>query len=298
MSGTMMTILMRLRNTLKVVSMPNLTTVMQNKYSALVRFNSSNSKSSINSVLDSSSLLKDTDNTSIDSGLSLTDSNIEGSVLDSKLPKVFLTKEQRAAITIPAAKKEILVGLALGDLCMRRHKNKTRIANPTLLFEQGLIHKDYLLHLYELFEGFCTTAPKISDRLPNKKTGLVYSRVKFQTISLPCFNELYDGFYSEGTKMIPSNIGLLLTPLALCYWLCDDGSYDKTTSRINICTDSFTLAEVTLLTNILNDKFNLECYVNKNGEYSRIRIPKRSLSKVQLLLKDIMPPMMLYKIGL
>lgn len=289
---------MQLRNTLNVVSMPNLTTVMQNKYSPLVRFNSSNSKSSINNVLDSSSLLNDTDNTSIEPGLSLIDPNIEAPVQDSKLTKVFLTKEQRAAIAIPAATKEILVGLALGDLCMRRHQNKTTIANPSLLFEQGLIHKDYLLHLYELFGSFCTTGPKISDRLPNKKTGAIYSRIKFQTLSLPCFNELYDNFYSEGTKMIPSNIGLLLTPLALCYWLCDDGSYCKTTSRIIICTDSFTLEEVTLLAGILNDKFNLECYVNKNGKYFRIRIPKRSISQVQLLLKDIMPPMMLYKIGL
>jgi hypothetical protein len=264
---------------------------MQNQYLQLVRFNSSNSKSSIISTIKPSSLSNDTDTTS-------SEVTLLGPVQNSKLSNGFLTKEQRAAITIPQAKEEILVGLALGDLSMKRHQAKTKTANPVLLFEQGLIHKDYLLHLYGIFQDFCTTPPKISDRLPSKVTGKTYSRIRFQTVSLPCFNNLFDSFYSEGIKTIPSNIGQLVTPLALCYWLCDDGSYCKTTSRIIICTDSFSLEEVNLLANILNDKWNFECYVNKYGNNYRIRIPKKSLAKVQVLLRDIMPSMMLYRIGL
>ena len=31
--------------------------------------------------------------------------------------------------------------------------------------------------------------------------------------------------YSEGKKIVPLNIGELLTALGLCYWICDDGSF-------------------------------------------------------------------------
>jgi hypothetical protein len=72
---------------------------------------------------------------------------------------------------------DILVGLLLGDLCA--HKRKESV-NAKLHFEQGLVHKDYLFHLYELFQSYCLTAPKISARPADKRTGNVYSRVKFQ----------------------------------------------------------------------------------------------------------------------
>jgi hypothetical protein len=100
-------------------------------------------------------------------------------------------------------------------------------------------------------------------------------------------------------RVVPANIGDLLTALGLAYWICDDACFCKTSGRLIICTDSFSLDEVTLLANTLNAKWDLECYINKtsNGDY-RIIIPRSSLPKLQSLLKDIMPPMMLYKIGL
>jgi len=211
------------------------------------------------------------------------------------MKKQYLTQKERSQFSLSQNEKDILVGLLIGDIYAQK---RTTNSNPLFRFEQGIIHKDYLYHLFELFNSYCPNNPKIINRAPDKRTGNIYSSIYLSTYSLPCFNELYNLFYHDGRKIVPLNIGVLVTPLAFCYWLCDDGSFCKTTSRIIICTDSFTLDEVTLLADILNDKFNLECYVNKYGKYFRIRIPKRSLSKVQVLLKDIMPPMMLYKIGL
>jgi hypothetical protein len=110
--------------------------------------------------------------------------------------------------------REILVGLLLGDLCA--HIQKKRV-NPILRFEQGFVHKDYLDHLYDLFEAYCLTAPKIYTRLPNKITGKIYSSVKFYTCALPCFIELYNICYPEGRKIVPANIGDLISPLGLAY---------------------------------------------------------------------------------
>jgi len=126
----------------------------------------------------------------------------------------------------------------------------------------------------------------------------VYSSIRFQTYSLPCFNELYSLFYVDGQKVVPGNIAELMTPLSLAYWLCDDGSFSKRDQSIYLCTDSFALAEVQLLVSLLTGKFNLQCTINKHGNGFRIRIRAKSIPVLQALLKDIMPSMMLHKIGL
>ena len=87
-------------------------------------------------------------------------------------------------------------------------------------------------------------------------------------------------------------------PLSLAYWICDDGTFDKKTQAIILCTECFNLKGVKLLQDVLVDKFKLECTIYKIGTGHRIRILKKSIPDVQALLKDLMPPMMKYKIGL
>ncbi len=204
-----------------------------------------------------------------------------------------LTKEEKAALTVPNQLKEILVGLLLGDL----HAQKQNV-NTRFHFKQGVIHKDYLMHLYELFKDFCFNAPKIFDLLADKRTAKVYSSIRFTTYTLPCFNELYELFHVGGKKVIPLNIGELLTPLGLCYWICDDGGFCKRDRALVLSTQSFTLVEVKLLSEVLTNKFGLKCSINKNNGAFIIRISAKSIPALQTMLKDIMPPMMLYKIGL
>jgi len=102
-----------------------------------------------------------------------------------------LTKLEQSQFSLSEDLKSILVGLLLGDLCAQKRTIK---GNTCLHFEQGLVHKDYIYHLYELFEPYCRSVPKITNRLPDKRTGKIYSRVQFNTYSLPCFNEFYNLF--------------------------------------------------------------------------------------------------------
>jgi hypothetical protein len=205
-------------------------------------------------------------------------------------------RKLKTSVNLSDELKQILVGCLLGDVNINKQEKRQ---NPRLKFEQGLLHKEYLLHLFSLFEVFCLTEPKIYNPKPDKRTGKVYSTIKFQTRSLPCFKELFEIFYPEGKKIVPLNIGDLMTPLSLAFWLSDDGTFEKSHSIVILCTDSFTLEEVERLINVLNDKWNLECYkVKTTIGNNRIAIPRRSLAILQGLLKDIMPPMMLHKIGL
>jgi len=200
-----------------------------------------------------------------------------------------LTKLEREGYSLPADLRDILVGLLLGDLFGQKAGH---CVNVRFTFAQGLVHLEYLLYLYGLFSNYCSNEPKIY------KVGGVNKAIRFFTYALPCFNELYEIFYPDGKKIVPLNIGELLTALSLAYWISDDGSFNKLYRAVILCTNGFSKEEVNLLINVLNSKWNLDCTINKSGNGFVIRIPSSSLPILQALLKDIMPPMMLYKIGL
>jgi hypothetical protein len=205
-----------------------------------------------------------------------------------------LKNEEKEKLSLATKEKEILVGLLLGDLNVQK-RNK----NVRLRFIQSIIHEEYLMELYTMFKKFCPQVPKILHPKPDSRTGKVYSYMFFNSYTLPCFVPLYALFYVAGKKVVPSTIGDLLTPLGLAHWICDDGTWDKRARHVRLSTHSFTLADVNLLTDALNKNFDLKCYVNKHTSGGFIIIiPSYSVPILQGLLKAIMPPMMLHKIGL
>lgn len=153
-----------------------------------------------------------------------------------------LTKLEQSQFALTEDLKAILVGLTLGDLFI----NKQNV-NARLEFKQSLIHVDYLMEVYEQFKDFCPTDPKTVNPQADKRTGKVYSFIRFVSYSLPCFNPFYELFYDNGKKVVPLNIGELLTPLGLCYWICDDGTFNKEHKCAALNTHSFSLPEVNLL---------------------------------------------------
>jgi hypothetical protein len=90
-----------------------------------------------------------------------------------------LTKLERSQIVLPNNFKDISIGLLLGDLYAQK---QTKNSNAMFRFEQGLVHKDYLFHLYELFKSYSGQAPKISNRLPNNLTSPLFRSMIFREI--------------------------------------------------------------------------------------------------------------------
>jgi hypothetical protein len=78
--------------------------------------------------------------------------------------KKYLTQAERTQFILTAEQKDILVGLILGDLYVRKLKGG---ANAILKFEQGTVHDNYLLHLYDLFKNYCNAPPKTTSRAPD-----------------------------------------------------------------------------------------------------------------------------------
>lgn len=99
-------------------------------------------------------------------------------------------------------------------------------------------------------------------------------------------------FYDKlGVKIIPTNIDKLLSPVGLAYWYMDDGVFHKTSGGFSLATNSFTLAEVQFLINILKDKLILNVKLIKplsSIEYifNQTLTPSQSEALIGLLLGD------------
>lgn len=83
--------------------------------------------------------------------------------------------------------------------------------------------------------------------------------------------------------------------LGLAYWAMDDGA--KLSSGFLLCTHSFLLSDVELLTKVLKSKFDLDTslYTNKK-EYSSIYIKTSSMGKFRELVSKHFHVSMKYKI--
>lgn len=148
------------------------------------------------------------------------------------------------------------------------------------------------------FTALCALSPpKSTHRKPDKRTGKIYNSLIFKTRMLPCFNYLWDLFYIDKVKTIPSNIGDLLTEVGLAFWIMDDGGLGSN-GTLNLHTDSYTLTEVNLLIDVLKRNFDINSRISikRPGQWI-IVIPKKEVPKVAELTIAHMHPSMLYKIG-
>lgn len=214
-----------------------------------------------------------------------------GTVVRSYSTKKF-TNAQKDSFSISPDLHRIIIGLILGDLYIER---KLTTRNARLSFDQSIAHEEYITSLHDIFKDFCTLPLRYNTRKPDSRTGKIYTSIVFKTFSLPCFNYYHELFYVNGVKIIPLNIGELLTPVSLAYWAMDNG-YKKDKNFI-LCTHSYTLSEVELLIKILKENFSLNCtyHVRNNCQYG-IYIKIDSMDKFRSLVTPYFHPSMMYKL--
>ena len=186
----------------------------------------------------------------------------------------------------------IIFGTLLGDGHAEKRANGTRIA-----FYQEGSHKDYLLWLHNLISqlGYCnSTEPQINTRLAvNDKIRHI---IRFKTWTYSSFNWIYDIFYINNVKKVPSILGQFLTPLALAIWIMDDGS--KVSGGLKLCTNSFSFADCNFLVTLLYKNFNLKASVQSAGakDQYHIYIWKESMPLLREIAGPYVHSSMKYKI--
>ncbi|MDP1778687.1 MAG: hypothetical protein Q8K73_00270, partial [Anaerolineales bacterium] len=122
-----------------------------------------------------------------------------------------------------------------------------------------------------------------------------YSFAEFVTLTHPSFSLFHDLFYLKGKKIIPSNIGELLTdPLSLAIWIMDDGSAEY--AGLSLQTHCFTKREVNTLIKTIKHNFCLDATMRLNRGKWIIYFPKHQMDNVRKVVKEFILPQFLYKL--
>jgi hypothetical protein len=94
----------------------------------------------------------------------------------------------------------------------------------------------------------------------------------FFTRTYPSFTELYDLFYVNYVKVVPTDIYNLITPIALAHWIMGDGG--RVNKGLMLCTHNFSVKDVVRLINVLIIKYQLDCSIHLSKGMWTINIKK------------------------
>lgn len=129
-----------------------------------------------------------------------------------------LLKSYKQSLVLSKTQFDIALGCLLGDASLQsQDKGQTY----RLKFQQSdNLHRDYLFHLYDVFNEWCLSPPKFDS------TRKMWS---FQTISHTDFKKLAELLILNKLRVKcqkhikPFLVENHLTPLGLAYWFMDDG---------------------------------------------------------------------------
>ena len=181
--------------------------------------------------------------------------------------------------------RSIIIGTILGDGYLRIVSGKK---NALLEVNHALSQKAYVDWKYEMLQAFCKSGPK------SRKSNGTRMAYRFNTRQHPEITKLHTTFYGEGKKSIPDN--LVLDPIMLAVWFMDDGSRCRA-SDVYLNTQQFARHDQERLRESLL-ALGIESSLNKDKEYSRIRIKKSSIPYLFESISPYIIPSMTYKIGL
>ena len=173
--------------------------------------------------------------------------------------------EYKKCLKLNDLQREILVGTLLGDATIIAQSERSEY---NVKFEQQVDKSEYIQRLYEIFEPFVGTPPKIR----NIMGGGAKDRqsIWFRTYRHACFRFYYDIFYpknqenNQRTKRVPKKISRYLTVRGLAYWFMDDGSFDRKYRQLTLSTHSFPINDQQLLKKVLKTQFHLNFKISKD----------------------------------
>jgi hypothetical protein len=195
----------------------------------------------------------------------------------------------------------IIIGTMLGDGHMRKRSGKKTY--PQLMLEQSIKHKEYIYWLKEELKDWLydQEKPITTNRKFNERMGKHYHSLSFQTVCHPAFDEIYEGFYKDGKKVLGKDlIERHFTLLSFAIWIQDDGFLSGNCKRIGISTNSFTLSEVKFLRQLLQERFQLKSWIcrrtTKDTINWELHFDKPSTKKISEMLQELIIESMKYKI--
>ena len=194
-----------------------------------------------------------------------------------------LKNEYKESLKLSKEQRCILVGTLLGDA----HLEPKGIDAYRYYFCQKDSQEDYVKHIHNWFQDWCSTDPAYS-KTGLDKEGKITRSCYFRTCTHPSFRFYANQFYEKGmkgkrTKKVPKLLHKWLTPRALAYWFMDDGCRDKYSYILN--TQNFTLKEQEVLADALGRKFKFQVNIHKDRDTYRLYITSNSRDSLTNVIK-------------
>jgi len=192
---------------------------------------------------------------------------------------------------INSIQKQILVGKLLGDGCLYKDTPKQ---SYKLSFGHCEAQEQYFLWNVAMLDPFINNYRKNVDKRGNS------IMLQATTICHKDFNMFGDMFYKENRiKIIPDNLDMYLTPLALAIWIQDDGNLNSGVN-MRICSQGFSEKDNHKLKDYLKRCFNLDSkvmgYKYKGKEYKMICLNKVNTQKLSDIIRPHVVESMMYKL--
>ena len=213
--------------------------------------------------------------------------------------------EYKKRLQLTTIQKEILVGSLLGDATI----SKSKSIAFNVKFEQKLANEEYVNHLYEIFEPYVGTPPRVRDITGGGAKDR--QSIWFRTYRHIDFKFYYDLFYRKTNKnnvadlrkkRVPKLIHKFLTPRALAYWFMDDGSYYYNKSKNSqqkvyyFNTQSFSYEDIKILKKAFKFNFNFDTNIYKDRIYYLLHIQPQSPDEFKKLIKPFLIETFDYKL--
>ena len=170
------------------------------------------------------------------------------------------------AMKLTKQQTSVLIGTILGDGFLQ----KTGEKNARLRLEHGQKQKDYVLWKGNIFGRLFQGKPNYLERI-HPKSKVAYKYCRWQSSSGPAFGKWRKYFYPNGKKIIPNDMGKILTePITLAVWYMDDGYFNKTNRNSYIYLGRVTRIEAEILRKAIKKNFEIEAkiYDKKNKGFA------------------------------
>lgn len=191
-----------------------------------------------------------------------------------------------------------IMGSLLGDGCLRPSGRTTK----GLRWNHGLPQEEYVYHKYNLLSEFATRPPF---RAPNPGYGDTWTVLTLRSMHvLHCMYVLTHPNGCTKKTVTPEFLAEINHPIALAWWFMDDGSRMKNMNSGIIHTNGFSEEEVELLSDWLEDYWEIQSRPimvkhSSTGNYGwQLLLSKPGFLKLRELILPYVPSCMKYKIEL
>ena len=192
----------------------------------------------------------------------------------------------RRKVVMNLSPETLVVGSLLGDGYLT--------PNGSLQIEHCLEQAAYTFWKYEKLQPIAGQQPTLVERY-DRRTRKTYRSMRFYTKAV--LKDFRNSFYQDRRKIVPSNLGDFLDPLAVAVWFMDDGGRGARTPRgLVFNTSCFSADEQVVLTGVLLDSFGVVSSIHKHGKGFQLYIKAESFSRFSELISPYLIASLRYKL--